>query len=74
MSVKPATLARSCRVDVFRNNVEMVTRVTHLPTGIVVSVEEPRDEKAQREECFRRLAVALEIGDPSGQHEVYDDS
>lgn len=43
-----------------RNKVETGVRLTHRPTGVVVSATERRSQSANREAAFERLAERLE--------------
>ncbi|MGZ3602191.1 MAG: peptide chain release factor family protein, partial [Ktedonobacterales bacterium] len=43
-----------------RNKVETGVRLTHRPTGIVVTATERRSQHANREAAFERLAERLE--------------
>lgn len=42
-----------------RNKVETGVRLTHLPTGLVVTATERRSQSANREAAFERLAEKL---------------
>jgi protein subunit release factor B len=42
-----------------RNKVETGVRLTHLPTGIVVTATERRSQSANREAAFERMAERL---------------
>lgn len=63
------SLERDCDMEFFvaggpggqhRNKVETGVRLTHRPTGIVVSATERRSQSANREAAFERLAERLE--------------
>lgn len=63
------SLERDSTVDYFiasgpggqhRNKVETGVRLTHLPTGIVVTATERRSQHANREAAYARLADKLE--------------
>jgi protein subunit release factor B len=43
-----------------RNKVETAVRLTHRPTGLMVTAEEHRTQRANREAAFARLAERLE--------------
>jgi ribosome-associated protein len=64
-----ATLEREVTVDVFRasgpggqhvNKTESALRLTHLPSGVVVSCQESSSQHRNRETAFERLAERLE--------------
>jgi len=57
-------LLRECEVDTFRsggpggqhvNKVETGVRLTHLPTGLVVSCREERSQHRNKMNCLRKL-------------------
>lgn len=63
------SLERNCEVEFFvaggpggqhRNKVETGVRLTHLPSGIVVTATERRSQSANRDAAFERLAEKLE--------------
>lgn len=63
------SLERDCDMEFFvatgpggqhRNKVETGVRLTHRPTGIVVTATERRSQHANREVAFARLAGRLE--------------
>lgn len=62
------SLERDCVMEFFvaggpggqhRNKVETGVRLTHLPTGIVVTATERRSQSANREAAFERMAERL---------------
>lgn len=62
------SLERDCVMEFFvaggpggqhRNKVETGVRLTHLPTGLVVTATERRSQSANREAAFERLAEKL---------------
>lgn len=62
------SLERDCTIDFFiatgpggqhRNKVESGVRLTHTPTGIVVTATERRSQHANREAAFERMAERL---------------
>lgn len=64
-----ASLERDCDVDFFiasgpggqnRNKVETGVRLTHRPSGIVVTATERRSQAQNREAAFARMAQRLE--------------
>jgi protein subunit release factor B len=64
-----ASLERDCDVDFFiasgpggqnRNKVETGVRLTHRPSGIVVTATERRSQLQNREAAFARMAARLE--------------
>ncbi len=64
-----ASLERDCDIQYFiatgpggqhRNKVETGVRMTHRPTGIVVTATERRSQARNREAAFERLAAKLE--------------
>ena len=64
-----ADLERDCDMEFFvaggpggqhRNKVETGVRLTHRPTGIVVTATERRSQSANREAAFERMAEKLE--------------
>src|SRR5512142_3193663 len=64
-----AALERDCDVDFFiasgpggqnRNKVETGVRLTHRPSGIVVTATERRSQLQNREAAFARMAARLE--------------
>ncbi|MCY4573837.1 MAG: peptide chain release factor-like protein [Gemmatimonadetes bacterium] len=65
----PADLLAECRVDTFRsggaggqhqNKVESGVRLTHLPTGTVVTSRKHRSQHRNREAALARLEAELE--------------
>jgi len=63
------SLERDCDVEFFvaggpggqhRNKVETGVRLTHRPTGLVVTATERRSQSANREAAFQRMAERLE--------------
>ena len=64
-----ADLERDCDMEFFvaggpggqhRNKVETGVRLTHRPSGIVVTATERRSQSANREAAFERMAAKLE--------------
>ncbi len=64
-----ADLLAECRVDTFRsggkggqhqNKVESGVRLTHLPTGLVVTSRKHRSQHRNREDALERLSRKLE--------------
>jgi protein subunit release factor B len=64
-----ATLERDCDIQYFiatgpggqhRNKVETGVRLTHRPTGLVVTATERRSQRANREAAYERMAAKLE--------------
>lgn len=64
-----ASLERDCDIQYFiatgpggqhRNKVETGVRLTHRPTGIVVTATERRSQRANREAAYERMAAKLE--------------
>lgn len=64
-----AELLRECEVETFRaggpggqhvNKVETGVRLTHLPTGVVVSCREERSQLRNKTTCLRRLRERIE--------------
>ncbi|HET8905521.1 MAG TPA: peptide chain release factor-like protein [Ktedonobacterales bacterium] len=64
-----ASLERDCDIQYFiatgpggqhRNKVETGVRLTHRPTGIVVTATERRSQRANREAAFERMAARLD--------------
>lgn len=64
-----ASLERDCDIQYFiatgpggqhRNKVETGVRLTHRPTGIVVTATERRSQRANREAAFERMAIRLD--------------
>ena len=64
-----ASLERDCDIQYFvatgpggqhRNKVETGVRLTHRPTGIVVTATERRSQYANREAAYERMAAKLE--------------
>ena len=62
-------LERDCDIDYFiasgpggqhRNKVETGVRLTHRPSGMVVTATERRSQRANREAAFERMAARLE--------------
>ena len=62
-------LERDCEMEFFiaggpggqhRNKVETGVRLTHRPTGLVVTATERRSQSANREAAFERMAAKLE--------------
>ena len=63
------SLERDCDIDYFiasgpggqhRNKVETGVRLTHRPSGTVVTATERRSQRANREAAFERMAARLE--------------
>jgi len=63
------SLERDCDLEFFvaggpggqhRNKVETGVRLTHRPTGLVVTATERRSQSANREAAFQRMAERLE--------------
>jgi ribosome-associated protein len=63
------SLERDCDMDFFiatgpggqhRNKVETGVRLTHRPSGVVVTASERRSQHANREAAFERMARRLE--------------
>jgi protein subunit release factor B len=63
------SLERDCELEFFiasgpggqhRNKVETGVRLTHRPSGIVVTATERRSQHANREEAYERMAARLE--------------
>lgn len=63
-SQSPEEVARDCKVSVFRgtgpggqgvNTTDSSVRMTHLPTGIVVTSRDSRSQLRNREACLRKL-------------------
>src|SRR5713226_9271255 len=63
------SLERDCDIDYFiasgpggqhRNKVETGVRLTHRPSGIIVTATERRSQHANREAAFERMAERLE--------------
>ena len=68
-STDRASLERDCDMDFFiasgpggqhRNKVETGVRLTHRPTGTIVTATERRSQNANREMAFERMAARLE--------------
>lgn len=64
-----ASLERDCDIEFFiasgpggqhRNKVSTAVRLTHRPTGTVVTASERRSQHANREAAFERMAVRLQ--------------
>ena len=64
-----ASLERDCDIEYFiasgpggqhRNKVETGVRLTHRPSGIVVTATERRSQRANREAAFERMRARLE--------------
>jgi protein subunit release factor B len=64
-----ATLERECDIQYFiatgpggqhRNKVETGVRLTHRPTGVVVTATERRSQHANREAAYERMATKLQ--------------
>jgi protein subunit release factor B len=64
-----ATLERECDIQYFiatgpggqhRNKVETGVRLTHRPTGVVVTATERRSQYANREAAYERMATKLQ--------------
>src|SRR6516165_7842734 len=63
------SLERDCDLEFFvaggpggqhRNKVETGVRLTHRPTGVVVTATERRSQHANREAAYERMAARLE--------------
>ncbi|QQS46255.1 MAG: peptide chain release factor-like protein [Acidobacteriota bacterium] len=63
------SLERDCELEFFvaggpggqhRNKVETGVRLTHLPSGLVVTATERRSQSANREAAYERMAEKLE--------------
>jgi protein subunit release factor B len=63
------SLERDCDMQFFRgtgpggqnrNKVETAVRLTHRPSGLVVTAEEHRTQRANREAAYERMATRLE--------------
>lgn len=61
-------IARACEVDVFRatgpggqgvNTADSAVRMTHAPTGIVVTSRESRSQYRNRQLCLQKLRAAF---------------
>ena len=68
-SLERATLEREVEVDTFRasgpggqhvNKTESALRLTHLPSGVVVTAQDSPSQHRNRETAFRRLVERLE--------------
>ncbi|MBC8021570.1 MAG: peptide chain release factor-like protein [Burkholderiales bacterium] len=68
-SLDRETLEREVEVDVFRasgpggqhvNKTESALRLTHLPSGVVVTAQDSPSQHRNRETAFRRLVERLE--------------
>jgi protein subunit release factor B len=68
-STELADMERDCEMEFFvaggpggqhRNKVETGVRLTHRPTGIVVTATERRSQSANREAAYERMAEKLE--------------
>ncbi|MGE5335026.1 MAG: peptide chain release factor-like protein [Nitrososphaerota archaeon] len=64
-----ASLERDCDIQYFiatgpggqhRNKVETGVRLTHRPSGVVVTATERRSQRANREAAYERMAAKLE--------------
>lgn len=64
-----ASLERDCDIEFFiasgpggqqRNKVSTAVRLTHRPTGTVVTASERRSQHANREAAFERMAARLQ--------------
>jgi protein subunit release factor B len=64
-----AALERDCDMQFFRgtgpggqnrNKVETAVRLVHRPTGLMVTAEEHRTQRANREAAYARMAARLE--------------
>lgn len=62
-------LLRECELDTFRssgpggqhvNKTETAVRLTHMPTGIVVTCREERSQHRNKMTCLRKLREAIE--------------
>ena len=68
-STDRASLERDCEMQFFRgtgpggqnrNKVETAVRLVHRPTGLMVTAEEHRTQRANREAAYTRMAARLE--------------
>src|SRR5882724_4187746 len=64
------SLERDCEMEFFvaggpggqhRNKVETGVRLTHRPSGVVVTATERRSQSANREAAYERMAEKLEV-------------
>ena len=64
-----ADLLRECEVDTFRasgpggqhvNKTESAVRLTHLPSGVVVTCREERSQQRNKTMCLRKLRERVE--------------
>ncbi|MFT4977350.1 MAG: protein subunit release factor B [Myxococcota bacterium] len=62
------SLERDCTIDFYRgsgpggqhrNKRETAVRLTHTPSGLVVTATEQRSQSSNREQAFERMATAL---------------
>ncbi len=69
-SLNRASLERNVRVDTYRasgpggqhvNRTESAVRLTHIPSGVVVTATESRSQIRNREVAFERLAHKLRV-------------
>ncbi|MFZ4100274.1 MAG: peptide chain release factor-like protein [Chlamydiia bacterium] len=69
LPVLDEALLAECRVDTFRssgpggqhvNVTDSAVRLTHLPTGIVVTSQRERSQLLNRQECLHKLRMAVD--------------